>query len=91
MTKKFDALLRVFFKDNVNEPTRAEIQRKISRAGFENVKVTRTGKCLDLRLRATVRLTARLSIKRMCKKLLVHPLLEDYSIESIDPVEELFS
>ena len=64
----------------------AAVQRALIGLGFGDLRDLRVGKVVDVEVDATDESAARSRVDEMCKKLLANPVLEDYSIETIDGV-----
>ena len=57
------------------------VQRALVGLGFSDVVDLRIGKVVDLEVDAETEEAARLRADEMCRKLLINPILEDYTIE----------
>ncbi len=60
------------------------IQEGLARLGYDNADGIRVGKTIEVRMNRRSRSELRVEIDRMCKDLLVNPVLEEYSIEFLD-------
>lgn len=61
----------------------AAIQRALAGLGFADVGDLRVGKVIELDVPAATLDAARARVDEMCRKLLVNPVLEDYTVEEI--------
>ena len=62
----------------------AAVQRALVGLGFGDLRDLRVGKVVDVEVDAPNESAARARVDEMCKKLLANPVLEDYSIETIE-------
>jgi phosphoribosylformylglycinamidine synthase len=62
----------------------AAVQRALVGLGFGDLRDLRVGKVVDVEVDAPNESVARSRVDEMCKKLLANPVLEDYSIETIE-------
>jgi phosphoribosylformylglycinamidine synthase len=63
----------------------AAIQRALSGLGFADVADLRVGKVIEVDVPGNDLDAARARVDDMCRKLLVNPVLEDYTIEEVIP------
>ena len=59
------------------------IQRALAGLGFAEVGELRVGKVIELDLPGDDFAAARARVEDMCRRLLVNPVLEDYTVETI--------
>ena len=59
------------------------IQRALAGLGFADVDGLRVGKVIELDVPGNDVGVARARVDEMCKKLLVNPVLEDYTVEAV--------
>ena len=62
----------------------AAVQRALIGLGFGDLRDLRVGKVVDVEVDAPDESAARSRVDEMCRKLLANPVLEDYSIETIE-------
>jgi len=62
----------------------AAVQRALIGLGFGDLRELRVGKVIEVQIDATSEAAARERVDEMCKKLLANPVLEDYTIETIE-------
>ena len=76
-------LARVFInlKPTVNDPQGQTIHGGLRQLGFDTVASVRAGKYMEVRLEDPGESEAAEKVRDMCDKLLVNPVIEDYSFE----------
>jgi phosphoribosylformylglycinamidine synthase len=62
----------------------AAVQRALIGLGFGDLRDLRVGKVIEVDVDAASPAVARTRVDEMCKKLLANPVLEDYTIETVD-------
>ena len=62
----------------------AAVQRALVGLGFGDLRDVRVGKVVEVEVDAPNAAAARARVDEMCTKLLANPVLEDYTIETID-------
>jgi len=62
----------------------AAVQRALIGLGFGDLRDLRVGKVIEVDVDAASPGAARARVDEMCKKLLANPVLEDYTIETIE-------
>ena len=62
------------------------IQRALAGLGFAEVSDLRVGKVIELDIPGNDLDAARVRVEEMCRRLLVNPVLEDYTVETITDV-----
>jgi phosphoribosylformylglycinamidine synthase len=62
----------------------AAVQRALIGLGFGDLRDLRVGKVVEVDVDAPSETLARARVDEMCKKLLANPVLEDYTIETIE-------
>jgi phosphoribosylformylglycinamidine synthase subunit PurS len=71
----------VTLKPEVLDPQGDAVRRALGNLGFEGVKSVRVGKLVELDVDAKDRDEAAKTLKTMCEKLLVNPVIEDSRFE----------
>jgi len=74
----------VRLKPGIMDVQGAAVQRALAGLGFAGLSELRVGKVIDLTLDATSPADARARVGEMCRQLLANPILEDYTIETVD-------
>ena len=62
----------------------AAVQRALVGLGFRDLRDLRVGKVIEIDVDAPTAAAARGRVDEMCKQLLANPVLEDYTIETIE-------
>ena len=62
----------------------AAVQRALVGLGFGDLRDLRVGKVIEVEIDAATETAARARVDEMCTKLLANPVLEDYTIETIE-------
>ena len=78
------ALVHVTLKKDVLDPQGKAIQKASASLGYEAVKSVRQGKVFEVELDATDRKQAEAQLAELCEKLLANPVIEDYTIVSLE-------
>ena len=68
-------------KTSILDAQGASVRRALDGLGFHEVRDVRVGKVLDLDLGGESGDDARRRIEEMCARLLVNPVIEDFSVE----------
>ena len=63
----------------------AAVQRALVGLGFSDLRDLRVGKVIELDVDAPNTAAARARADEMCRTLLANPVLEDFTIETLDP------
>ncbi|MEM8961131.1 MAG: phosphoribosylformylglycinamidine synthase subunit PurS [Acidobacteriota bacterium] len=71
----------------VLDPAGKTIAEALARLGFEDVSAVRAGKRLEVVVRAADEAAARTALEEMCDRLLANPVVEDWSIDSLEAEE----
>lgn len=78
----------VQLKPVVNDPQGIVVGEGLQRLGFSGVRSTRIGKHITLELDAADEASARAGVADMCERLLRNPVIEDYRIDTVTPIQE---
>ncbi len=78
---------RVFvtLKGEVLDPQGAAIQKGCRALGYDAVRAVRQGKLFEIELDADDESKARQLLEELAEKLLSNPVIEDFSVERIEP------
>ena len=79
------ARVLVRLKPGILDVQGAAVQRALAGLGFGDVRDLRVGKLIEVDIEAGTPALARQRVDEMCKKLLANTILEDYTIETIEP------
>ena len=78
------ARVTVTLKNGVLDPQGKAIAHALGSLGIEGVEDVRQGKFIEVELAETDPARARAALERMCKELLVNPVIENYRYELED-------
>ena len=77
----FKAKIDVTLKKSVLDPQGQTVLQALHSLGFKNVESLRAGKHFELTLNSGDRRKAEADLKTMCDRLLINPIIEDYSFQ----------
>ncbi|NQT46089.1 MAG: phosphoribosylformylglycinamidine synthase subunit PurS [Candidatus Omnitrophica bacterium] len=77
----FNVKVEVTLKKQVLDPQGLTVKHALESLGFNEVDEVRMGKFLELKIEAKDRKEAEEKLRRMCEKLLVNPVIEDYTYQ----------
>jgi len=77
----FQARIYVTLKQGILDPQGNAVQGALASLGYQNVEEVRVGKYLVLSLAHSDRAEAEKEVREMCARLLVNPVIEDYTFE----------
>lgn len=75
------AKIKITLRKSILDPQGKAVEHSILALGYRNVKDTRIGKYIELKLNAATEEEARQIVKEISDKLLANPVMEDYEIE----------
>jgi phosphoribosylformylglycinamidine synthase len=78
------ARVLVRLKPGIMDVQGAAVKRALAGLGFSELNDLRVGKIIDIDLNEPTPEGARARVGEMCRQLLVNPILEDYTIETVD-------
>ena len=78
------ARIFITFKKGVLEPQGKAVRHSLHTLGFTDVEEVRVGRLVDLGIEARSTEEARTKVQEMCKKLLVNPVIEDFSFDLLE-------
>ncbi len=79
------AIVHVLLKPDVLDPQGKAIQRASAALGYDAVRSVRQGKVFEVELDAADETRARALLGELCQKLLANPVIEDFTIERLEP------
>jgi phosphoribosylformylglycinamidine synthase len=79
------AIVHVTLKPEVLDPQGKAIARASASLGYAAVRSVRQGKVFEVELDAPDEARARALLAELCQKLLANPVIEDFSIERLEP------
>ena len=77
----FKATVNVTLKKSVLDPQGKAVLHALESLGFKSTKDVRVGKYFELTLDHAAREKAEAEVKAVCDKLLINPVIEDYSYQ----------
>ena len=78
------ARVLVRLKPGILDVQGAAVKRALTGLGFTELTGLRVGKVIEVELDAASLELARARVADMCRQLLANPILEDYTIETVD-------
>ena len=81
-TMKVRVLVRL--KPGILDVQGAAVKRALAGLGFDEVTDLRVGKVIEVELPTGSLAEARQRVGEMCRQLLANPILEEYTIETVD-------
>ena len=78
------ARVLVRLKPGIMDVQGAAVKRALVGLGFSGLNDLRVGKVIDIDLNEPTVESARERVGEMCRQLLANPILEDYTIETVD-------
>ena len=78
------AKIKITLRKSILDPQGKAVEHSIQSLGYSNVKDTRIGKFIELKIDASAESEARKVTKEICGKLLANPVMEDYEFELTD-------
>jgi len=87
MSVRFLARLVITLKPVVNDPQGLVVQSGLHQLGFTNVQDVRVGKYIQFTVTANDETDARQQVISMCERLLRNPVIEDYELAALNPVD----
>ncbi|MDD5218349.1 MAG: phosphoribosylformylglycinamidine synthase subunit PurS [Candidatus Omnitrophica bacterium] len=77
----YKATVNVTLKKSVLDPQGKTVLHALETLGFQGVKDVRVGKYFELAIDEEKREKAEEQVRAMCDKLLINPVIEDYSFK----------
>ena len=74
-------IVTVFLKPDILDPQGRAVRDSLKSLDFNEVEDVRIGKSIEVKLNETSRDEAEALLRRMCKSILVNPVIEDFQIE----------
>jgi phosphoribosylformylglycinamidine synthase PurS subunit len=78
------ARVLVRLKPGIMDVQGAAVKKALAGLGFSELNDLRVGKVIDIDLNEPTPEDARARVGEMCRQLLANPILEDYTIETVD-------
>ncbi|MBI3306358.1 MAG: phosphoribosylformylglycinamidine synthase subunit PurS [Candidatus Omnitrophica bacterium] len=77
----YKALINVTLKKSVSDPQGQTVLHALESLGFKEARDLRVGKYFELTLDASDKGKAEAQVRAMCDKLLINPVIEEYSFQ----------
>jgi phosphoribosylformylglycinamidine synthase len=77
----FQADIKVTLKKTVADPQGLTIKHALDSLGYKGLDSVRAGKFFIIKLKSNDKARAEQEAREMCEKLLVNPVIEEYSFE----------
>ena len=74
-------IVTVVLKPDILDPQGRAVRDSLKSLNFNEVEDVRIGKSIEVKLNETSRDEAEALLRRMCKSILVNPVIEDFQIE----------
>ena len=74
-------IVTVVLKPDILDPQGRAVRDSLKSLDFNEVEDVRIGKSIEVKLNKTTRDEAEALLRRMCKSILVNPVIEDFQIE----------
>lgn len=78
------AKIYVTLKKSVLDPQGNTVKHALNSLGFKGVRDVRLGKYMEIKLNGKTKSSVEDQIRKMCDKLLINPVIEDYTYEIKD-------
>ncbi len=78
------AEIYVRLKKTVSDPQGLTIKHALESLGYKNLEEVRSGKLITITLNSKDKKDVRQEIDKMCQKLLVNPIIEEYEFKITD-------
>ncbi|CCO09225.1 phosphoribosylformylglycinamidine synthase subunit PurS [Desulforamulus hydrothermalis] len=80
----WQAKIYVTLRKSVLDPQGSVVRKSLFALGYHNVSEVRIGRYMVVDLEAADRAAAEKQVRDMCDKLLVNPVIEDYTFELVE-------
>ena len=79
----YSAKIKVTLRKSILDPQGKAVEHSIQSLGYKNIKDTRIGKFVELKIDAGSEQEAKKVTNEVCAKLLANPIMEDYEFEIV--------
>jgi phosphoribosylformylglycinamidine synthase PurS subunit len=80
----YSAQIKVTLRKSILDPQGKTVEHSLMSLGYKNIKNTRIGKYIELKLDVPDEKEAKKITEEVCKKLLANPVMEDFEFEVIE-------
>jgi phosphoribosylformylglycinamidine synthase subunit PurS len=77
----YTAQIKVTLRKSILDPQGKTVEHSIQSLGYNNIKNTRIGKYIELKIDAVSEEEAKRITDEICRKLLANPVMEDYTFQ----------
>jgi phosphoribosylformylglycinamidine synthase subunit PurS len=84
----FEARIEIGHRPGILDPQGGVIERALPALGYGNVADVRVGKSIRLVVAANDAVAARAQVEEMCRRLLTNPVIEDFTIELTELLDD---
>jgi phosphoribosylformylglycinamidine synthase len=77
------AKIKVTLRKSILDPQGKAVEHSMQSLGFKDIKDTRIGKFIELKIDASSEAEAKKITDQACKKILANPVMEDYKFEIV--------
>ena len=81
---KFAVQINIMPQDALLDPQGKTVENNTSKLGINNISNIRIGKHISMQVESDNQNTAEVTLKEICKKLLVNQITEQYSYEMVE-------
>ena len=79
----YSAQIKVTLRKSILDPQGKTIKHSLNSLGYNNIKDSRIGKFIELKIDVLSEAEAKKATEEVCKKLLANPVMEDYEFNVI--------
>jgi phosphoribosylformylglycinamidine synthase len=83
----YTAQIKITLRKSILDPQGKTVEHSIQSLGYNNIKNTRIGKYIELKIDSSSKEEANRITDEICKKLLANPVMEDYTFEITEQSE----
>lgn len=77
----YTAQIKITLRRSILDPQGKTVEHSIQSLGYNNIKNTRIGKYIELKIDASSEMEAKQITDEVCRKLLANPVMEDYTFQ----------
>ncbi|MBK9247278.1 MAG: phosphoribosylformylglycinamidine synthase subunit PurS [Ignavibacteria bacterium] len=86
--KKFNAIITITLRKGILDVQGKTVEHALQATDFPMISQLRIGKYVELTVQAKDSDAAEAIVEKACSKLIANPIMEDYSIEILEPLWE---
>lgn len=88
MYSMYSAQIKIKLRKSILDPQGKTVEHSLMSLGYNNIKDTRIGKFIELKLDVPDEIEAVKITDEVCSKLLANPVMEDYEFDVVEVVNE---